>query len=210
MIALAFVSVGAVDITDPKYIWDGKIADKIYAYKDTKTIYIYTPGEFIALHDKWEDFRHDDDDQGYKGWTIYLMNDIDLNNHNIQPLTIGWYDGHRFAGNFDGQGHTIKNIYIGGEEDDRALFGWIDNGRIENLRLENVYVEAGDGGNEHIGGLCGKMENHSTISHCAVVNCTVKATDVKDGDEIGAICGYMKNDCNAHRQWKRNIRRRGG
>ena len=107
MTALAFVSVGAVDITDPKYIWDGKIADKIYAYKDTKTIYIYTPGEFIALHDKWEDFRHDDDDQGYKGWTIYLMNDIDLNNHNIQPLTIGWYDGHRFAGNFDGQGHTI-------------------------------------------------------------------------------------------------------
>ncbi len=196
MTALAFVSVGAVDITDPKYIWDGKIADKIYAYKDTKTIYIYTPGEFIALHDKWEDFRHDDDDQGYKGWTIYLMNDIDLNNHNIQPLTIGWYDGHRFAGNFDGQGHTIKNIYIGGEEDDRALFGWIDNGRIENLRLENVTIVAGDGGNEHVGALCGKMENHSTISHCAVVNCTVKVTNVNHGDEIGAICGYMKNDCN--------------
>lgn len=196
MTALAFVSVGAVDITDPKLIWDGKIADKIYAYKDTKTIYIYTPGEFIALHDKWEDYRHGDDDQGYKGWTIYLMNDIDLNNHNIQPLTIGWYDGHRFAGNFDGQGHTIKNIYIGGEEDDRALFGWIDNGRIENLRLENVTVVAGDGGNEHVGALCGKMENHSTISHCAVVNCTVKVTDVNHGDEIGAICGYMKNDCN--------------
>ena len=194
--AMAAMQASAVDITDPKLIWDGKIADKIYAYKDTKTIYIYTPGEFIALHDKWEDFRHGDDDQGYKGWTIYLMNDIDLNNHNIQPLTIGWYDGHRFAGNFDGQGHTIKNIYIGGKEDDRALFGWIDNGRIENLRLENVYVEAGDGGNEHIGALCGKMENHSTISHCAVVNCTVKAMDVNDGDEIGAICGYMKNDCN--------------
>ena len=45
MTALAFVSVGAVDITDPKLIWDGTIADKIYAYSDTKTIYIYTPGE---------------------------------------------------------------------------------------------------------------------------------------------------------------------
>ena len=193
MTALAFVSVGAVDITDPKYIWDGKIED-FKAYKDTKTIYIYTPGQLIALHDKWESYK--DGKKGYKGWTIYLMNDIDLNNHNIQPLTIGWYDGHRFAGNFDGQGHTIKNIYIGGEEDDRALFGWIDNGRIENLRLENVTIVAGDGGNEHVGALCGKMENHSTISHCAVVNCTVKVTDVNHGDEIGAICGYMKNDCN--------------
>ena len=192
--AMTAMQASAVDITDPKLIWDGKIADKIYAYKDTKTIYIYTPGEFIALHDKWENFK--DHDRGYSGWTIYLMNDIDLNNFNIQPLTIGWYDGHRFGGNFDGQGHTIKNIYIGGEEDDRALFGWIDNGRIENLRLENVTIEAGDGGNEHVGALCGKMENHSTISHCAVVNCTVKATNVNYGDEIGAICGYMKNDCN--------------
>ena len=194
MTALAFMSVGAVDITDPKLIWDGTIADSIPVYKDTKTIYIYTPGQFIALHDKWENFK--DHDRGYKGWTIYLMNDIDLNNFNIQPLTIGWYDGHRFGGNFDGQGHTIKNIYIGGKEDDRALFGWIDNGRIENLRLENVTIEAGDGGNEHVGALCGKMEYHSTISHCAVINCTVKATNVNHGDEIGAICGYMKNDCN--------------
>ena len=194
MTALAFVSVGAVDITDPKCIWDNTIADSIPVFKDTKTIYIYTPHQFIALHDKWEQFK--DGKKGYKGWTIYLMNDIDLNNYNIQPLTIGWYDGHRFAGNFDGQGHTIKNIYIGGKEDDRALFGWIDNGRIENLRLENVTIVAGDGGNEHVGALCGKMENHSTISHCAVVNCTVKATNVNHGDEIGAICGYMKNDCN--------------
>ena len=194
--AMTAMQASAVDITDPNLIWDGKKIEDFKVFKDTKTIYIYTPGQFIALHDKWEDFRHGDDDQGYIGWTIYLMNDIDLNNQNIQPLTIGWYDGHRFAGNFDGQGHTIKNIYIGGKEDDRALFGWIDNGRIENLRLENVYVEAGDGGNEHIGALCGKMENHSTISHCAVVNCTVKAVDVNDGDEIGAICGYMKNDCN--------------
>lgn len=195
MTAMAFVSVGAVDITDPKLIWDGTIED-FKAYNDTKTIYIYRPGQLIALHDKWESYRDGDDDQGYKGWTIYLMNDIDLNNYNIQPLTIGWYDGHRFAGNFDGQGHTIKNIYIGGKEDDRALFGWIDNGRIENLRLENVTIEAGDGGNEHVGALCGRMENHSTISHCAVINCTVKATNVNDGDEIGAICGYMKNNSN--------------
>ena len=111
--AMTAMQASAVDITDPNLIWDGKKIEDFKVYKDTKTIYIYTPGEFIALHDQWEHFRHSDDDQGYKGWTIYLMNDIDLNNRNIQPLTIGWYDGHRFGGNFDGQGHTIKNIYIG-------------------------------------------------------------------------------------------------
>ena len=57
MTALAFVSVGAVDITDPKLIWDNTIADSIPVFKDTKTIYIYTPHQFIALHDKWEQFK---------------------------------------------------------------------------------------------------------------------------------------------------------
>ena len=193
MTALAFVSVGAVDITDPKYIWDGTIED-FKAYNDTKTIYIYTPGQFINLHHMAEDFENGH--HSYDDWTIYLMNDIDLNNRNIQPWTIGWTDSHRFAGRFDGQGHTIKNIYIDGGVDNRGLFGWICGGDIVNLRLENVTIVAGDGGNEHVGALCGRMDNHSLISHCAVVNCTVKAMDVNHGDEIGAICGYMKNDCN--------------
>ena len=193
MTALAFVSVGAVDITDPKLIWDGKTED-FKAYNDTKTIYIYTPGQFIALHHKAEDFENGH--HSYDDWTIYLMNDIDLNNHNIQPWTIGWTDSHRFAGRFDGQGHTIKNIYIDGGVDNRGLFGWICGGDIVNLRLENVVIKAGDGGNEHVGALCGRMDNHSLISHCAVVNCTVKAMDVNDGDEIGTFCGYVANDCN--------------
>jgi hypothetical protein len=193
MTALAFVSVGAVDITDPKYIWDGNIED-FKAYNDTKTIYIYTPGQFIALHHKAEDFENGH--HSYDDWTIYLMNDIDLNNNNIQPWTIGWTDSHRFAGRFDGQGHTIKNIYIDGGVDNRGLFGWICGGDIVNLRLENVTIVAGDGGNEHVGALCGRMDNHSLISHCAVVNCTVKAMDVNDGDEIGTFCGYVANDCN--------------
>ena len=193
MTALAFVSVGAVDITDPKYIWDGNIED-FKAYKDTKTIYIYTPGQFIALHHMAEDFENGH--HSYDDWTIYLMNDIDLNNHNIQPWTIGWTDSHRFAGRFDGQGHTIKNIYIDGGVDNRGLFGWICGGDIVNLRLENVTIVAGDGGNEHVGALCGRMDNHSLISHCAVVNCTVKAMDVNHGDEIGTFCGYVANDCN--------------
>ena len=48
MTALAFVSVGAVDITDPKYIWDGTIED-FKAYKDTKTIYNCPPRQVGEL-----------------------------------------------------------------------------------------------------------------------------------------------------------------
>ena len=192
---VAAVQAGAVDITNPDMIWDGeKIADKIAAYPDTKKIYIYTPDQFVALRTMWNDY--DDDDQGYKGWTIYLMNDIDLNNHNFKDYTLGWDDDHKFGGNFDGMGHTIKNLKIEANDNNRALFGKIDNGRIMNLKLENVDIRAGDGDDCHIGAICGRMYNHSTITHCAVVGGSVRQYE-SGNDEFGAICGYMTNNHNS-------------
>jgi hypothetical protein len=192
---MAAVQAGAVDITDPELIWDGeKIANQIAAYPDTKTIYIYTPDQFVALRTLWDDFEAGD--QGYKGWTIYLMNDIDLNNHNFKDYTLGWNDDHKFGGNFDGRGHVIKNLKIDANDNNRALFGKIDNGRIMNLKLENVDIRAGDGDDCHIGAICGRMYNHSTITHCAVVGGSVRQYE-SGNDEFGAICGYMTNNHNS-------------
>ena len=193
--AMAAVQTGAVDITDPTLIWDGEtVADQIAAYPDTKKIYIYTPDQVVALRKCWDDCE--DGDQGYKGWTIYLMNDIDLNNHNFNDYTLGWNDDHKFGGNFDGRGHVIKNLKIEANDNNRALFGKIDNGRIMNLKLENVDIRAGDGDDCHIGAICGRMYNHSTITHCAVVGGSVRQYE-SGNDEFGAICGYMTNNHNS-------------
>ena len=192
--AMAAMQTGAVDITDPTLIWDGeKVANQIAAYPDTKKIYIYTPDQFVALRKFWGDY--DDGDQGYKGWTIYLMNDIDLNNINFNAYTIGWNDDNKFGGTFDGQGHIIKNLKIEGENNNRGLFGKIDKGKVMNLKLVNVDICAGDGDDCHIGAICGRMYNHSTITHCAVVGGSVRQYE-SGNDEFGAICGYMTNNHN--------------
>ncbi len=192
MTALAFVSAVAVDITNPDMIWDGTAAKELYV-KD-KTIHIYTPNELAALRTLWDDYN--DGDQGYDGYTILLMNDIDLNNHNFNDYTIGWNDDNKFGGTFDGQGHVIKNLKIEGNDDNRGLFGKLDNGRIQNLKLENVDIRAGDGDDCHIGAICGRMYNHSTITHCAVVGGSVRQYE-SGNDEFGAICGYMTNNHNS-------------
>jgi hypothetical protein len=93
-------------------------------------------------------------------------------------------------------GHTIKNLKIEANDNNRALFGKIDNGRIMNLRLENVDIRAGDGDDCHIGAICGRMYNHSTITHCAVVGGSVRQYE-SGNDEFGAICGYMTNNHNS-------------
>ena len=171
--------------------WDGSISGSFK--KEGKTIFIDCPADLAALHKLWGDY--DDGDQGYKGWTIKLRADLDMNNINFNDHTIGWNDKNKFGGTFDGQGHIIRNLKIEGNDNNRGLFGKMDNGRVKNLKLVNVDIHCGDGDDCHIGAICGRMYNHSTIEHCAVVGGSVR--QYKSGnDEFGAICGYMTNNNN--------------
>ncbi len=171
--------------------WDGSISGSFK--KEGKTIFIDCPADLAALNKLWNDY--DDGNQGYKGWTIKLRADLDMNNRNFNGYTIGWDDGHKFGGTFDGQGHIIKNLKIEGKDDNRGLFGKMDNGRVKNLKLVNVDIHCGDGDDCHIGAICGRMYNHSTIEHCAVVGGSVRQYE-SGNDEFGAICGYMTNNNN--------------
>ena len=171
--------------------WDGSISGSFK--KEGKTIFIDCPADLAALHKLWNDY--DDGDQGYKGWTIKLRADLDMNNINFNDHTIGWNDDNKFGGTFDGQGHIIRNLKIEGNDNNRGLFGKMDNGRVKNLKLVNVDIRAGDGDDCHIGAICGRMYNHSTIEHCAVVGGRVRQYE-SGNDEFGAICGYMTNNNN--------------
>ena len=171
--------------------WDGSISGSFK--KEGKTIFIDCPADLAALHKLWGDY--DDGDRGYKGWTIKLRADLDMNNINFNDHTIGWDDDHKFGGTFDGQGHIIRNLKIEGNNNNRGLFGKIDKGKVMNLKLVNVDIHAGDGDDCHVGAICGQMFNHSTISHCAVVGGSVRAYE-NGNDEFGAICGYMTNNNN--------------
>ena len=185
---LATTAIMAQTQPDP---WDGSISGSFK--KEGKTIFIDCPADLAALHKLWGDY--DDGDQGYKGWTIKLRADLDMNNINFNDHTIGWNDDNKFGGTFDGQGHIIRNLKIKGKDNNRGLFGKMDNGRVKNLKLVNVDICAGDGDDCHIGAICGRMYNHSTIEHCAVVGGSVRQYE-NGNDEFGAICGYMTNNHN--------------
>ena len=173
--------------------WDGSISGSLKRDGKTKTIFIDCPADLAALNKLWNDY--DDGDQGYKGYTIKLRADLDMNNIDFNGHTIGWNDDNKFGGTFDGQGHIIKNLMIKGNDNNRGLFGKIDGGTVKNLKLVNVDIRCGDGDDCHIGAICGQMFNHSTISHCAVVGGSVRQYE-SGNDEFGAICGYMTNNHN--------------
>jgi hypothetical protein len=121
--------------------------------------------------------------------------------------TTGVFEGTKFAGVFDGNGHTISNLTINASTKDFVgLFGYVDSaGQIKNLGVVNVnvtgrYIVSGlaghndglltscyatgsvTGTNDYIGGLVGR--NAGSITSCY-------ATDSVGGDwDVGGLVGY--------------------
>jgi hypothetical protein len=97
----------------------------------------------------------------------------------INPL------GTDFTGNFDGKGHTIKNLTIsGGPGGYLGLFGQIWNGgRIRNVCLENAHVTGGNGSSA-LGSLVG-------ANYGGIIDSCYTIGRVSGGEESGAIGGLI-------------------
>ena len=117
-----------------------------------------------------------------------LEADIDLGAHNWNPIG----DGHgnndnnyRFYGNFDGKGHTIKNLYLRWTPLNTTwasfgLFGKVMGANnnwacVTNLVIDNATVESETGANISANGcsvaiLVGEMREYSEVSNIIVKN----------------------------------------
>ncbi|NLH17247.1 MAG: hypothetical protein GX455_11765 [Phycisphaerae bacterium] len=107
-----------------------------------------------------------------------LMADLDLSGYtfdraviapdNVPSSQVTSFDGTRFTGSFNGNGHTISNLTIRTENggDYLGLFGCIQNAAIKNLRMENVSITA-LGKSNSIGAVVGQTMN-SQLSLCVV------------------------------------------
>jgi len=82
-----------------------------------------------------------------------LTTDIDISSHLWFPIGPGSLYG--FSGTFDGNGHVIKGLTVGGFPAYGGMFGNVKGGTIKNLGLEDVYVAPSTA---DVGGLVGSME----------------------------------------------------
>ena len=132
------------------------------------------------------------------GLYFTLTTDIDLNGGEDQPwYPIGmgnrWFDDdgcdrsfdptfnidNAFSGNFDGNGHTIYNLYVDGL-DYAGLFGRVDNRHDEGTTIENVIIENGYVNGRCCGGIVGECEGIVYITNC-LNNAEIIGTDAAGG-----------------------------
>lgn len=133
------------------------------------------------------------------GMTFQLQKDIDLSAYCDEKsgkcwIPIGGAGNGGFRGVFDGNGHTIKHLYIKRDYqnsiDGAGLFNNLTEALIENLTVEGKIEFTKDMANSHAaGGICG------VASLSRFYNCVNKVTiHCPDQGNVGGIVGTLKGD----------------
>ncbi len=136
----------------------------------------------------------------YEGKTVKLTADIDLAGWRWNP--IGFYEYNEstqriFEGTFDGQEHSISNIYVNDEGSCKGLFSYATGARFKNINLiggsvatifQRKSVDLHGEMLASVGGLIGETYDCYEISNCH------SSVAVWGSQWVGSLCGYVRVD----------------
>lgn len=125
--------------------------DPGYTIDDEGTYMVYNADGLMA----WAAAAQDD-----PSISCTLTDNIDLEGRTWTPVGTNASDG--YTGIFDGGNHAITNLEIyTSESSNQGLFGYVDSGTVQNLKLENVSITAEN--SQYVGAVagynCGRIEN---------------------------------------------------
>ncbi len=158
-----------------------------------KMIYaIRTPAQLTAFKDSVNAGNK------YDGATIELCNDIDMagvtwtEGIGYSYYTSGSINTNCFAGTFNGNGYTIKNLKIDNTtssntyNDYLALFGAVQGATIKNTVVANLKVTEANGA-KTLGGLVGVTFNDTTV----ITNNSLKNVNVIGTSNVEYVTGLL-------------------
>ena len=128
-----------------------------------------------------------------------LTEDIDLSEfcHAADATTnteeLSWDpigNGKMYCGTFDGNGKTIRNLYINTTYIFRGFFGYANGGSIKNITFDNAKVK--NTNKFGTGILTGGFEKCTIENIKTLANCSVEGTE-NTGGIAGAGAGYISN-----------------
>lgn len=164
-------------VEGPEGVWDGKTVNPVEANEDG--VYVVTNGAELAYLQQMVA------KEGNKlAVEVELANDIDLGDYDWTPIG----DSSKpFGAGFNGNGHTVKGLYIDNTKaDNQALFGYVKGTSSHPAVVSNVIVEGSVKGKQYTGGLIGCLHAYSTVDRCANL-AEVEGAGSYTGGVIGRI-----------------------
>ena len=207
----AFANAG--NLEDEPYfveIWDGKSIEAPELVTDPTTgedYYSVENGSELAwlaaaVNGTLETRAVDADN--FAGKTFKLTQDIDLGGNAWTPISMSTdlAGGKTFRGTFDGNGHTIKGLYVR-QQEAAGLFGYVYAATIKNVTIEGANLYS----NHYAGGVVAWVLNNQgnikvpfVMENCHVKNSTISSTPAlingewDNGDKAGGLVGYVLFD----------------
>ena len=131
----------------------------------------------------------------YHGYYFKQTANLDLSGiDNWDPIGYSG-SGLYFAGNYDGDGHTISKAKSTGKNDDdgfatAGIFGWVAFGSVKNLHVKNAnFLAIGQNNYSYVGGIAGVCYG-SSIKNCSVENSSLESRRNNNNNCAGSIVGY--------------------
>jgi len=132
--------------------------------------------------------------------TIKLTKNIEANTGSASEWASSepakpWFPINKFAGTFDGQGRTIKGLYMRNNQQRAGMFSTTtDKAIVKNFRLENSYFKHEGDTNGQLGSIVGDFSG--TMS-------TVYSSAIVEGDKLlyGGLIGMINNVAKVSNCW---------
>lgn len=186
---------GTQTVTIPmtaKSAWEG--ADDISEPAAVDGVYQITSGSELA----WLAQQVNAGVSDGTSFSAVLCNDIDLGDEAWTPIGNG--TGKAYKGTFDGQGYTIRNLYVTGSTSmDYGLFGTVNGGTVRNVTVEGRVEVTSNSSRYGIAAIVGQL--YGTTG--GVENCLNRAS-VKGGQYVGGIVGYVAGGYSSDEKFIKN------
>ena len=120
--------------------------------------------------------------------TAYAKLTADIDMSSVCSEAIGsWVPIASYKGTFDGNGHTLSNLYVNRTTEYVGMFGSTSDCTIKNITFSGVNITGGN-----YTGIIG------SINKCSVTNVTVTDGVITGDDYVGGICGSGSESTISH------------
>ena len=225
-VTVAMATFSEVALVSAKAVWKGEF-DYSWYDADSTDLTIANADQLAAFGAIVGGMNGQTQDS-FAGKTVKLLADIDLGGSEVENVDdnilypIGYYNTEgtyektgtdidsafkTFEGTFDGNGHTISNIYQNTWEmkgdneyypateqryrDGMGLFGKVYGGTVKNLSVDNF---KSDGEYTTTGVIAAYADFGATFENIAITNCNPRVYNIGNGGIVGCVGWYTKGE----------------
>lgn len=131
----------------------------------------------------------------FDGVTLRLTRDIDLDGHKWTPIRT-------FDGTFEGQGHTVSNMYVEEKDAVSGFFGYLSGGAlVKDLTVADAEVVVPPTNGYFYQGVFAGWANNASVINCGTSGSLTVDASGSDVPSIGGFIGSCKGNTSLRNCW---------